>query len=391
MSEQKTVSVFMRAFLALAILGLASGIAYYLIKNPAKTEKGEETVQQAVLVNVEPVEIGSYPITIDVMGQITPAREAALKARVEGEVIEIADEFVPGGFVEKDQVVMKIDPSDYELDVKVKEAAVQQAQAAFRLELGQQKIARKELEIIENSTGKKIKNKELALRKPQLEQARADLQAAKADLEIAQLNLERTEIKAPFNALIAERNSDLGNVVSMQDTLATLVSTNEFWIDAEIPVQNMRWLKLPKPMDLDGSKAVVKLDGGRGEHTGKLFKVTGSLNEQTRLAQILVSVSDPLVLNSSDRTRSPLVLGDFVRLHLIGKVLENAARLPSSYVRGNGQMWVARDGKLAIQKVTIAYQDRSYVYVVEGLNKGDRIITSNIATPVHGMDIQVQE
>ncbi len=383
-----------RAILAIIIMFAAGLTAYYLIViNPAHTKKKTVETKHIVAVNTTTVTLGTYPVKIEVMGQVSPAREAALKPRISGEVINVSDQFIPGSIISADDEILQIDEADYLLNIKVKKAALRQALSALKLEQGMQAIARDELKIIEQRTGTKLGNSDLALRKPQLEQARANVAAASANLEVAELNLERTKITAPFNALIAQRNTDLGNIVSPQDTLANLVRPAEYWVDAEIPVHNLRWLTLPKTLDDPASKALVKLDGGRGYHYGSLLKMTGSIDVQSRLAHIIISVPDPLLLKpdvTKQERKSPLVLGDYVPITIFGKQLNNTARIPVSYIKNKGNIWLERNGKLVVQPILIAYEDRNFAYVVKGIKDNDNIITSNIITPINGMDIAVQ-
>ncbi|PCI99501.1 MAG: hypothetical protein COB14_06390 [Alphaproteobacteria bacterium] len=381
-----TLSIAARTVLVLIILAAAAAIYAYFILNEAHTDKTDDIKAQSIIVKTTPVALGTYPIKIEVMGHVVAARKAALKARVSGEIIKVSDEFIPGGLLKAQEEILHIDPSDYVLDVKVKKAALSQARAVLMLELGQQAIAKDELKIIEQSTGRKLANSDLALRKPQLAQARANVESAKASLALSDLNLTRTTLKAPFNALVSMRATDQGNVISPQDTLATLVSTDEFWIDAEIPVHNLRWLVLPQG-EKAGSTAQIILDGGRGERTGALIKTTGSLNQQSHLAAVIISVRDPLLLEATNALKSPMILGDYVRVTLMGRKLSNTARILQSHLRNNNTIWLERGGKLIIQPIEIAYADRQYAYISKGLKHGDKIVTSNIITPIHGMDI----
>ncbi len=378
------------ALITIAILVAAGLLSYMLISNPAHSEKKKEIPKHHSVVKIEKAVIGDYPVKIEVMGQVIPSHETLLKARVAGEIIEVSPNFVPGGFFKKGDIILKIDPADYELDVKVKTANLNQAKAAYDLELGQQQIAKDEMKMLERSTGKKLKNTSLALRKPQLEQAKANLEGAKAALEISMLNLERTNVKAPYNALVKERLGDIGNVFSSLDRLATIVSTDKYWIDIEVPVQHIAWLEFPKTLNDKGSKAIINLGKGRGIREGYLFKQSGSVNPQSRLASMLVSVHDPLLLNSKQSDKSPIVLGDFVPVTLIGKTLKNSVRVPQSYIRSGSNIWIEKDGKLIIQPVTIAYKDRKYAYIIKGIKQDSHIITSNIVTPIDGMEIMLQ-
>ncbi len=372
------LSILGRVIIVLLILGSAGATATLLVMNPAKSKKKDEVQTSITSVRTDSISLGNHAVEIEVLGRVIPARETILKAQVDGAVISVADDFVPGGYFEKDTVILTIDPSDYELNVQMQKAAVAQALAAYHIEKGQQATAKEELEILQKSTGKSFKSTDLALRKPQLAQAQADLDSARAQLAQAELDLERTVIKAPYNALLTLRETDLGNIISTQDTLGRLVSTDSYWVEIDVPVSDMRWLEIP------GTKAKIKLDNGRGYKDGDLLKMTGTLDGQSRLAQMIVSVPTPL-------QGAPLVLGDFVKVSLIGKSLKASARVPQSYVRGGNKIWIARDGKLVIQDVVIAHKDRIYAYITDGLQDNDQVVTSSIITPISGMDIKLLE
>lgn len=370
----RNLSTIIRVSIVFGVLAAAGLVSYTLISNPAKTEKTDEARSSLPLVETQAVTLGDYPIEIEVLGQVVPARETILKTQVSGEVVAVADEFIPGGFFQEGDELLKIDPADFELNVRMQKASVAQMEAALRLEKGQQATAKEELEILRRSTGKKLKSTDLALRKPQLEQAKADLESAEAELAQAELDLARTVLTAPYNAVLTARETNLGNIVNTQDTLGMLVSTDEYWVEIDVPVSDLRWLKVP------GSAALVGRDG----REGTLLKMKGTLDTQSRLAGMLVRVPDPL-------SGTPLLLGDFVRVTLVGRTLKNSVRLPQSYLRGGNVVWLMREGKLAVQTVSVAHKDRNYAYITDGLQAGDQMITSNIITPVDGMDVQAIE
>ncbi len=370
------ITIF-KIIIIVAILGFAGLGAYYFVKNPAHTDKKTDITPKTINVVSKPISLGEYPVKIEVMGQVIPARSAVLKPQISGKIIHVDSEFIEGGVFEENAQILQIDPSDYEIDVNIKKAAVDQANAALKLELGQQEIARDELEIIEKSTGRKLKNNDLALRKPQLAQAKANLNSTKAQLELAKLNLNRTKITAPFNGLITHRNTDIGNIITTRDAIATLVATDEYWIDIEIPTYDAKWLEI-------GAAAKITLNNNLGTRNGALLKITGSLNKNSRLASMIISVSKPLSVKPA------LMLGDYVHVTLIGDNLKNAARIPIEYIRNNNTVWLERGSKLVIAPVIIAYKDRRFAYIVKGINDGDNIIISNIITPINGMDIKLQ-
>ena len=376
--------------LPLIVLGLGAGLGFWFFANPDEAKKGPEKEVPALLVETDTPKPGSYPAIVEAMGQVRPAVEVALKSQISGEIVEVADEFIPGGYFLKDDKILKIDPADYDLLVQKQRAILRQAQAAYDLEMGRQSVAQDELKILERTTGRKLETPELALRKPQLAQAQAELEKARSDLKTAQLDLSRAEITAPFNALMTQRQATLGDKISAGETLGTFVSTDEYWIEISIPVSDLRWLDIPSRSGEMGSKAGVFLDGERGEREGQLLRLTGSLDTGSRLATVLISVKDPLLWSEENNQSAgpPLLLGDYVRVELQGKSIENALRVPLTWIRDGNVIWLKQDGKLVFQPVELAYEDREYAYISSGLSQGDEIVTSDISVPVEGMKIR---
>ncbi len=387
---------FLRAAVSLSIVGAAVLIAAWLMYNPAHTQKMAAPEMRKVYVTTEPISFGNYPVEIDVMGKVSPAREMVLKARVSGEIIETSDNFIPGGFFKAGEEILKIDPTDYKLAVKSSRAAFKKAKAAYQIEEGQQQIAKNEIEALQRNTGGTLKSTDLALRKPQLEQAKAGLEAAKAALDKALLNLKRTTLKSPFNAILTQRNTDLGNIVAAQAPLATLVDTGEYWINVDVPLNDVPWLVFyDEKTGTSGTKAIIQLGYMRGQREGEVFKRTGTVNDKSRLMTVIVRVKDPLLLEraGANNPASSLVLDDYVHVKLIGKSLNGVARIEQQYLRksnGKDVVWLEQGGRLVIQPVTVVYSDREYVYISDGLDYAKNLVTSNIITPVSGMDITVQ-
>ncbi len=327
------------------------------------------------------------------MGQIMPAVQIELKSRVSGEIVKTAEDFVPGGYFRAGEPILHIDPEDYALAVRKQEAILQQAEADFKLEMGRQTIAKNELEILAKSTGKRLDDPALALREPQLATAKAELEKARSDLDTAKLNLRRTTIAARFNALVTERHATVGDTVSTQDNLATLVNTDEYWVKISVPIHHLQWLEIPSKKGDVGSNAYILQDEGRGVREGYLLKMTGTLDAQSRLADMLVAVPDPLLLNrSADRQDSaPLIIGDYVKVILEGKTLKKAFRLPLAWLHDGNTVWVMQDGKMRFREITPVFEDRTHAYITSGLTRGEMVITSDIPVAIDGMKVRLAD
>jgi len=97
------------------------------------------------------------------------------------------------------------------------------------------------------------------------------------------------------------------------------------------------------------------------------------------------------VREDGDADRRPLILGSFVEARIEGRPVEGAVRLPREYLRADDTVWVMQDGALDVRDVRIEVRDQQYVYVSEGLEDGDRVVTTNLTTVVDGAPLRTAE
>jgi multidrug efflux pump subunit AcrA (membrane-fusion protein) len=232
------------------------------------------------------------------------------------------------------------------------------------------------------------------LREPQRETARAAVASAEAALAAAELDLARTSVKAPFNALVMERQVNTGARVSAGSNLADLVDTDSYWVELAVPAASLRWLAIPS--DAEPGSAVrlfqERVWGKTRYREGRVTRVRGDLDKKGRMARLLVAVADPLALtdNAIDTGQPPLLLGAFVRAEIAGRQLQDGLALERSWLRDDNTLWVMdSDDKLAIRHPELIYSGERQVYVRDGLVAGDRIITSELAVAVEGMPLRI--
>src|SRR5690606_35789994 len=154
--------------------------------------------------------------------------------------------------------------------------------------------------------------------KPQLEAAQANVAAAQAAVHQAELDMERATIRAPFDAHIITRNANVGSQLAPGTALGRMVGMNEYWIAANVPVANVNWLTFAEDKGFGSDVKIVNTTSWpAGQYrVGKLFSLVGALDEQTRLARVLISVPDPLVRRIDNDTLPPLMIGTFVEAHI---------------------------------------------------------------------------
>jgi len=368
---------------AVVSLGLIAGavlVAAVLVITKPKVEKVLPP-KRAELVNVQSLKPTDETVVLQLTGTATPARWVKLRSRVSGEVVGIAPGFIDGGLLAEGEAMLTIDPVDYELALAQSEAALEKARFDYKIELGRQDVAKREWELLKPEGEVSALEKELALRTPHLKASQAALQAAEANLKKAGLNLERTRIKAPFNAVVLSRNANLGSQAAPQDVLAELAGTDAYWVTVSIPVDRIRWITIP------GSTARI-YSGNDSVRVGTVIKLLGDLEEKGRMARLLIEVRDPLAQHPENRGKKPLLLGEYVRVDIDGKVLNQVFSIPRNALRENSQVWlVTSTNTLATRRVEILWRDAERVLVSEGLSAGEKLILSDITAPIPGMDV----
>jgi RND family efflux transporter MFP subunit len=269
-------------------------------------------------------------------------------------------------------------------------ARVKDAESKLKILQAEAAAAREEWrEINRKRAGKNNEPSPLLIKKPQLSAAQAMLVAEKADVKMAQLNLARTNISAPFNAIVRAKHVDIGSQVSGQDRLAELVGTDEYWVQASMPVDRLDWIMIPRISGDPGSKVRIFFRNGI-ELSGTVIKLLGELEAEGRMARVLVEIKDPLGLKFTEKKHPPLLIGEYVRMEIEGRQLKNVYRIPSTALRDNTRIWlVSNDGKLEIRKVETLWRDAQTVLLADGLQPGEQLIVSDLSKPVNGMQLQV--
>lgn len=384
--ERGKAGLLKTLFVSLMIILVGAALVWLIFKTEPTTSRKDTARETAMLVDVQTVSPGRYTPTVEVMGQVVPAREITLGAQVSGEVIYQDDAFMPGRRVDKGEELLRIEPADYRAILQQRRSELQQARAELAIEQGQQAVARQEFELL----GEDIEsaNQALILRKPQLDQVRAQVTAAEAAVQQAELNLARTRIRTPFPAQVLSREVTLGSQVSVGQSLGRLVGTAEYWVEATVPLSKLRWLTFDENQDSPVSLYHDTVWPAGQSRNGQLTQLVGELDTNARMARVLITVNDPLALEES-QGEPPLILGTFVRAEIDGRALEDVIRIDRKLLRRNNTVWVMEDRKLAIRDVEIAYQNEEYAFVRAGLESGDQVITNDLASVVRGARLRL--
>ncbi len=363
---------------ALIMAGLSS------LKKPPEEKK---VVDDTPIVEVQPISVAAMTLFVNSYGIVKPKYETELVAQVSGQIVELSNTFVRGGFVKKGQVLARIDPSDYEAALIDAQAGVASARAAFKTELAQGEVAKTEWQQITNAAPT-----ELSLRKPQLAQELARVKAAQASVLRAKRNMERTEIVAPYDAMIDSRTIGLGSFVSTGSKVGKLLATAVAEVRLPVSDSQLQFLRA------QGNKAHVKLKGafaGKNlQWQANIVRDEGVVDDTSRMSYLVAEIKDPYRLTKTSKARSeqafeqtPLRFGAYVTAEILGKSLASATLIPRYLVVDNKVAILDSDSKLHYTTVNVVRQEGANVVISAGLLEGDRLIVSALDYPVDGMKL----
>lgn len=354
----------------------------------------EIAVPVVELVSVDVAEVVKQKLRIPVQAQgtVSPLQETSILSEVNGRIIEVSPAFTVGGFVDKDKILLRIDPRDYDTNLLRAEASVKSAESILAQEKGAAKVAEREWQKLPKGSQRSQEAKNLYLRKPQLAQAQAQMLAAQADLNTAKDNLERTIIRAPYAALIREKHSELGQFVAAGSPLADIFSIESAEIRLPIPQNKLDYLELPGLSGTDnGSTIDLYTDvGGEVNHwTARLHRTEGVFDERSRVLYAVARIEDPYGLNNPEK--EPLRIGTFVNANIEGRELTDIVPLPRHVMRAGNYLWVVDESNhLSNRKVTLLRAGGDLVYVSGGLDNGEKVSLTTLDNSFDRVKVSVE-
>jgi len=378
-----------RVYLPIVIL-LASLLAMVALIALKKAPEEKELEQLAPLVKVEPIQFESMQLEVDSHGLVKPKYQTQLVAQVGGEISFVAPEFVRGGFVIKGQVLARIKDSDYKAFVIEAQAALLSAQAGLQQEEALGAVAKDEWSRIKDR-----KPTALSLRLPQLAQEQARVKAAEAALARAESNLARTEIRAPFHALIDARNVGLGTYVNPGSNVGEVFSVSEAEIRLPVADSQLQFLVnggVGSEVELTG-----ELAGKSTSWQAKIVRTEGVIDAQSRMAYLVAQLVNPYGLQVpsetdaklSQTTTHPLKFGSYVQASVKGIVVPKAALLPRHLMSDGRVPVLTDDNKLSLKKITLLREQGTMIVITDGVSDNDQLIVSALQYPVEGMALRL--
>ena len=363
----------MRKLLIFGILAAAVAVVV-VMTNMRPVPPKKERVELDPLVEVLVLEAMTANFEVRSQGTVRPRTETILSAEVSGTITDMSPKFVAGGVFEKNEVLARIDPTNYEVAFKQAEAMVKLRQ-------------------IEYDGAIKLRNQGYRA-EAEYASAAAALATAEAELVRARRNLERTYIRLPYEGIVRSKESDLGQFVNPGTRLVVVFATDVAEVRLPLTDADLAFVDLPDTSDVTSTgsaegPAVILTAVQKGkpvEWVASIVRTEGVVDEKSRVTYAVARVVDPYRLHADG---DELPVGTFVSAIIQGGAAENVVRVPRSLLRGSNELvFVDEENKLRIRKVGIVRADSRFVYIGEGAKSGDRVVITALETPVNGATVR---
>jgi len=387
MNILKTIlNIVKRMIPGLVVLGIGGAIAGAVIYFGPEPESQETTILARTIRSIE-AKTSDMKLFVASQGTVAAKQVIDVVPQVSGEVTYVSPKFVAGGRFSKGEVIIKIDPRDYELAVITAEASIAERNQRLMQEEAEGALAATEWAELGQGEAS-----DLTLRKPQRAGALAALKSAEAGLKRAQLDLERTEIRAPFEGILTEKTVDLGQFLNRGNKVGKYYSTET--LEVRLPLTNRDIAQFDLAGLQSGERQYdVRLTGqfANKAHSwnARLIRTEGIIDINSRILYVVAELKGNELFSPADGM--PITIGQFVSAEIEGRSFENVVRLPRESLRqGNQVLIVDNDSKLRTRMVDVIETNSEYVVIASGVEDGDIVNLSQLGISVDGLFVKTE-
>ena len=359
------------AIAAILALSLTTAAALYLSRPEPEQSPPEVS---APLVDLIELEAGTVHFSVRSQGTVQPLTETTLSAEVSGAIIEVSDAFLAGGAFRAGDVLLRIDPVNYESELERAQATVSQR-------------------LVEYEGARRLRDKGFEA-ESQLLSTKAALAVAEADLLRAQRDLERTVVRAPYDSIVRVRRAQLGDYVTPGTQLATIFDTRAAEVRLPLPDNQLAFLNLPLaglPEGAPGPEVLLvgTYRGRPAQWSARIVRTEGVIDERNRMVFAVARVEDPYYLKAGTGDGVPLPVGTFVSAAIDGMTFDDIVRIPRELVRGgNRVIFVDEEMTLRFRALDFLRTDAEYVYLRADQLSEWRVVKTTLEAPVNGMKVR---
>jgi RND family efflux transporter MFP subunit len=406
-----------RIILPVGVLLFAGAATTYMIETKpviAPTDLREHVWTVAAST----VKVADLTPRLALYGQIVAGRETELRALVAGLIIATGANFAEGGTVRKDDLLIAIDPFDYQatLDERragLAEAQARQAEVRARRRSEQEALTQDEAQLAltmrdlkrslrlrkQGTVSEKrlddsrlaesrqmqvvsIRQNNLAAISAQLTQQASIIERLAVGLRRARRDLRRTRLTAPFDGYLLDKAAEIGKRLSLNDRIVRLIDAGR--LEARVQVSGDQFGRLTTGRGVAGRKA--KLIWRAGARIFEYDAVVARTGARINAASGGVELYLRIVGAGLDQ---PLRPGAFVEVTLADRFYAKVARLDENALHGD-TVYVVKAGRLQARKVEVVGRVASDVLLRGDLVSGDQVVTTRFAEIGPGLRVEVR-
>ena len=395
------MNFLLRSFLGLIILSITLGFLIFgslvlieaLKKRSEKSDNRRFQKERVFAVNVETLNKQIASPKILSYGEIYSKRMLEIRPLVSGRLDYVSEKFVEGGYVKSGDILFRLNQKDYLNELEIAEIDLEDTKAQLSEAISKLDYANLEFEVSESQlnlrknaldrqtqlaesgliTSSQLENTQLAYSsskqqflnkqnlvkssKNAIDKLKIQLKRRSISIDKAKRNLDETEIKAPFDGIIASVNILPGSVINKNEKLGTLLDPNSLEV-----MFNLSANEFARVIDKDGKllnldiTAYLKLSNKDIPFSGKIERINPEIINIGSGRKLFASIN-----LGENKTLRP---GDFVVLEIKEPSLKNITVLPSSAVTIDGKIFILEeDNRLKEIEVTILRRQGNEVIV----------------------------
>ncbi len=373
---------------AVCFIMLFSLALYAIFSSPPQSARAQ-VIRIAPSVEVITANALDHPVTITAQGLvIAPNKAISLTPQVSGLIIKTHQQFILGGLIPAGDSIIQIEQTDFKIGLNEAEAKLSLAIASLSMEQGQQRLAKKEFELNDRKFVDDGENKALALRAPQLKQAKAQVQLAKNAVTKAEISLQRTNLVLPYDARVLSITATVGEFINQQQAIAVLTKANERWLALKFPAKFIDRLTIRTP-EKEGS--LVSFHSNNQAYQGEVISLLADLVSATKLSGAIVNVKK-LKQTTGEDFKSSLLIGTHISATITAGVINNGYAIPREALINNNHVYVVdKNQHLQSRVTTLKWESKHKAIVAINLEEHDKIITGQVFGLITGTKVKAIE
>lgn len=378
-SGQSRWSGYAQIVLVLAVIALA----LYFARAPERIQR--DTLSGVASRDIKPV-VGvirptpaDQSLTVRLTGAVRLEEKATVVSEVTGRVAWVSPSFSNGGSVAANEPLVRIDSTEFELEVEAATQRVKAAQARLWIERAKGEEDARKFSI--EHPGSQVPD--LVRRAPWIAKAQAEVARAQAMLKLARLQLDRTSIFLPYDARVVSSDVEVGEVVGPDDLVGALSKLGIVYraealeVDAPIEPKGLEYLA-----PAIGRSARVRAGGETFE--ANVVRVSSVVAPKTRLASLFLKFAEHHAPEFLPRP------GTFAEIEIDGPSYKDVYVLPESVLQEHYSVWVVEDGVLkSFVPQTLGHTGDGWV--VEVFDAGDGLVVGTLPGAREGLAVEAKD